>query len=75
MASLWPGFVAAALIETLVFAAVDPAELSALPPVPEVLSVELVYTAAFFAFWAICSAACALSNWLASTEPSPSSRA
>jgi hypothetical protein len=75
MAALWPGFIAAALIEALVFAAVDPTELSALPPVPEVLSVELVYTVAFFAFWAICSVTCALSNWLASTDPSAPSKA
>jgi hypothetical protein len=56
---LWPGFLLACVLEAVVFAAVDPAELRwltaslGLPPIG-------VYTVAFFVFWA----ATATSSWL-----------
>jgi hypothetical protein len=60
----WPAFLAACALELLVFALVDPAELEwsgrALG-----WSRQGVYTAGFFAFWAIASVACALSLLLA----------
>ena len=59
----WPAFLAACALELLVFALVDPLELQwsghALG-VPR----QAVYTAAFFAFWAICGAACAMTALL-----------
>lgn len=59
----WPAFLAACLLELLVFAFVDPQELhwtgQALG-----WSRQSVYTAAFFAFWIVCSGACALTTLL-----------
>jgi hypothetical protein len=56
---VWPAFLAAGLMEILVFAFVDPVDLhwgsSALNVPPAGM-----YTLAFFAFWAITS----LSSWL-----------
>lgn len=54
----WPAFLAACVLELLVFAAVDPLELQwsgqALG-----WSRQSVYTFAFFAFWLVTMAACA----------------
>lgn len=56
---LWPAFLAAGLMEMLVFAFVSPSELHwgqafrGLPPAG-------IYTLAFFAFWGVTS----LSSWL-----------
>jgi hypothetical protein len=59
----WPAFLAACALELLVFAMVDPLELHwsghALG-----LSRQAVYTFAFFAFWGISLAACALTTLL-----------
>ncbi len=56
----WPAFVAAALLEMVVFALVDPADLhrpggGALP-----LSATAIYSLAFFLFWAATAAASVL---------------
>jgi hypothetical protein len=55
IAVLWPAFVAACLLEMVVFAAFDPHDLDVFG-----LSLDLgrdaVYSIAFFAFWAITSA-------------------
>ncbi|MBG9390194.1 hypothetical protein [Caenimonas aquaedulcis] len=53
----WPGFLAACLLELLVFALVDPGELRWSGDLP---SRQGVYTLAFFLFWAIATVACAL---------------
>ena len=55
----WPAFLAACLLELLVFALVDPLEL-AWAGHPLGLGRQAVYTVGFFAFWAIALAACAL---------------
>jgi hypothetical protein len=59
----WPAFLAACVLEMLVFALVDPRDLAwsgrALG-----WSRQGIYTAAFFAFWAITLAACWLSSAL-----------
>ena len=59
----WPAFLAACVLELLVFAVVDPLELQwsghALG-----WSRQSVYTFAFFAFWAVTMGACALSTLL-----------
>ena len=60
----WPAFLAACLLEALVFAAVDPSEIhwSAQAVQP---SRQAVYTTAFFSFWAIAVACSSLVLWLA----------
>jgi hypothetical protein len=61
---LWPAFVAAGVMELLVFAHVDPADVHTLAGAPIELSRQAVYTLSFFGFWAVISAASALSCWL-----------
>jgi hypothetical protein len=56
MAVAWPSFLLAAVIEVLVFAFVDPAELRVVAE--ELMTRELFYTAAFFAFWSLVATAC-----------------
>jgi hypothetical protein len=59
----WPAFLAACLLQAVVFAFVDPLELQWFD---EALawSRQAVYAAAFFAFWAIAIGACALTALL-----------
>jgi hypothetical protein len=59
----WPAFLAACALELLVFAFVDPMDLQWSGRVVG-LSRQAVYTASFFAFWAVCMVACALSTLL-----------
>jgi hypothetical protein len=61
---LWPAFVAAGVLELLVFAHVDPADVHTLAGTPVELSRQAVYTLSFFGFWAVCAAASALACWL-----------
>lgn len=61
---LWPAFVAAAVLELLVFAHVDPTDVHTLAGAPIELSRQAVYTLSFFGFWAVTSAAGAMSWWL-----------
>ena len=51
-AIVWPAFLAACLLELLVFACVDPHELHWLGQ-PMEFSRQGVYTLAFFAFWLV----------------------
>lgn len=53
LAILWPAFVAACMLEMVVFAGFDPHDFALLGV--EAAS-EAVYSIAFFAFWGICSA-------------------
>jgi hypothetical protein len=62
--TVWPAFLAAAALELLVFAHVDPADVHTLAGAPVELSRQAVYTLSFFGFWAVCTAACAASVWL-----------
>lgn len=59
----WPAFMAACMLELMVFAVVDPLELQwsgqALG-----WSRQTVYTVSFFAFWIVGMAACALTTLL-----------
>ena len=59
----WPSFIAACLLEALVFSAVDPAEVH-WPGQTAQPSRQTVYTAAFFSFWLIAMASCSLVLWL-----------
>lgn len=54
IAILWPAFVAACLLEIVVFAGFDPHDFTLFGIVAEG---EAVYSIAFFAFWGICSMA------------------
>lgn len=63
MVVAWPAFLAACLLEVMVFAVVDPLDLrwggQSLG-----WSRADVYTVAFFVFWAAAAAGCALSSFL-----------
>ena len=69
---LWPSFLAACVLEVLVFAMVDPAGLHwpgqvgtlSVPP-----SERAIYTVAFFAFWLVSILCSRLVLWLAESEP------
>lgn len=59
----WPAFLGAGALEMAVFAFVDPATLSLPGGKALELSATTVYSVAFFLFWAVAAAACAL-TWL-----------
>ena len=61
---LWPAFLMAGVVEMLVFSLVDPSSLHAIGGGPLDLGPTAVYTLAFFAFWAIIAAACAITSLL-----------
>ena len=63
MRVVWPAFLAACLLELVVFAVVDPTGL-AWSDQPLALSRQGVYTLAFFVFWAISAASGALTMLL-----------
>jgi len=54
----WPAFLAAAALETAVFAFVDPASLRAPTGGALELSDTAIYSVAFLAFWLIAGVAC-----------------
>lgn len=53
MAVAWASFLAAGVLEALVFAVVDPAELRWFGAAPVQLSAQAVYTVSFLIFWAV----------------------
>ena len=59
----WPAFMAACILELMVFAVVDPLELQWSGHTLG-WSRQAVYTLAFFAFWAVCTVACAVTTLL-----------
>ncbi|MBE0549722.1 MAG: hypothetical protein IH627_19100 [Rubrivivax sp.] len=61
----WPAFLGAGALEMAVFAFVDPATLSLPGGEALGLSPTAVYSLAFFVFWAVVAAACALTLLLA----------
>jgi hypothetical protein len=61
LAVAWPAFLGAAVLEALVFALVDPADLSWWGGATIDWPRQAVYTAAFFVFWLVVGAAGALS--------------
>ena len=65
LAVLWPAFLMAGLLEAAVFALVDPASLHGFGGAPLGWSNSAVYTLAFFVFWAVITAAGALTQLLA----------
>jgi hypothetical protein len=61
---LWPAFVMAGVLETLVFTLVDPTSLTWFGGDPIGWSPQAVYTTSFFVFWAVIGAAGALTAML-----------
>jgi hypothetical protein len=59
----WPAFLAACLLEALVFATIDPNEVH-WPGLSVQPSRQAVYTVAFFSFWVIAMACSSLVLWL-----------
>ena len=57
----WPAFLVAGVLEVAVFAFVDPLSLHVLGGGSVALSATAVYSLAFFVFWGIAAAGCALS--------------
>jgi hypothetical protein len=70
MWTAWPAFLAAGVLELLVFALVDPHDLHWLGRALD-WSAMAVYTASFFAFWAVALGGCALTLLLATPQPMP----
>ncbi len=64
MAILWPSFLMAGVLETLVFALVDPAGLHGFGGEQVELSAAAVYTLAFFVFWGVIATAGVLTRLL-----------
>ena len=60
---LWPAFIAACVLQLMVFALVDPLDIL-WAGAPIGWSRPGVYTAAFFAFWTICAASSAITALL-----------
>ena len=61
---LWPAFLMAGVLETLVFALVDPGNLHGFGGAPLDWSANAVYSLAFFAFWLVIALASALTQML-----------
>ena len=70
----WPAFVAACLLEALVFSAFDPSEVY-WPGQTEQPSRQAVYTVAFFGFWLIAALCSALVLWLSKSPRDVNDRA
>ena len=64
MAVLWPSFLMAGVMETLVFAFVDPAQLHLFGGRQILWSPTAVYTVSFFLFWGVIAMASALTEML-----------
>ena len=67
MATVWPAFLMAGVLEMLVFALIDPHDLHWFGGAPVELSASAVYSLAFFVFWAVISTAGALTQLLKMT--------
>ncbi|WP_397532430.1 hypothetical protein [Roseateles sp.] len=74
MVVLWPAFVMAGVMEALVFALVDPADLRWAAGMHLDMPNAAVYTIAFLLFWSIISIAAGIAALLASTPPAESLR-
>ena len=74
MVIAWPAFLMAAVLEMLVFAVVDPSGLHWIGGAPIEVSATTVYSLAFFVFWAVIAAACAMTERLAESDIDVNSR-
>ena len=66
MAVVWPSFLMAGVLEALVFAVVDPADLSGFGGQRLELSRQAVYSFSFLLFWLVLSVSASLSLLMAS---------
>lgn len=66
MAVAWSSFLAAGVLEALVFAVVDPGDLRWFGTVPLDWSTQAVYTASFLIFWGVCALGASLALLLVS---------
>ena len=69
MVVAWPAFLAACILEALVFALIDPLELT-WGQAHLGWSRQTVYTLAFFVFWGVVAMAASVAVMLARAEPS-----
>ena len=67
---LWPAFMMASVLEMLVFAFVDPANLTWFGAERLDWPVQAVYTVAFFVFWAVIAISSGITLWLDSSPAS-----
>ena len=65
MAAAWSSFLAAGVLEALVFAVVDPGELRWFGAAPVEMSAKAVYTVSFLLFWGVCALCASLALLLA----------
>ena len=78
MAVAWSSFLAAGVLEALVFAVVDPGDLRWFGAAPVDLSAQAVYTVSFLIFWAVTALGASLALLLVNLpvdEPVPTRRA
>jgi hypothetical protein len=66
MAVAWASFLAAGVLEALVFAVIDPGDLRWFGAAPVQLSAQAVYTVSFLIFWAVIALGASLALLLAS---------
>ena len=66
MAVAWSAFLAAGVLEALVFAVVDPAELRWFGGAPIELSAQAIYTLSFLIFWGVIALGASLALLLVS---------
>jgi hypothetical protein len=64
---LWPAFLAAGLMEMLVFGLVDPQDIQWLGQFENVVSRKTFYALSFFAFWGITTMSSAMTCLLANS--------
>nr|WP_316638872.1 hypothetical protein [uncultured Roseateles sp.] len=72
---VWPAFLMAGVLEMLVFACVDPADLHWFGGASMELSHQAIYSLAFFVFWIVISVAGALTALLMTTPAGESPNA
>jgi hypothetical protein len=68
---LWPSFFMAGVTVALVFAVVDPSDLSWFGAAPMALPREAIYTLSFLIFWLLTSLASAMTLYLSQQQKSP----
>ena len=66
----WVGFIAACVLEGLVFSVVDPGDIHWPGRMPQPTR-QGIYTVAFFCFWLISMTSAGLALWLAATPAAP----
>ena len=66
---LWPSFLMAGVMEAMVFAVLDPSDMTWWGQSPIDWPRSAVYTVSFFIFWLLCSVSSSLSLFLALSPP------